>query len=49
MAREHIHKKIERTPEEMAELKAVRERIQKERPTLDDLVAQGATITTMGG
>lgn len=48
MARQHIHKKIERTPEELAELKAIRERIQKERPTQADLAAQGAQFTTLG-
>lgn len=33
--------KIERTPEETARLKAVRERFQKEKPSLDELVASG--------
>ena len=33
--------KIERTPEELAELKAERERFSRERPGLDDLIASG--------
>lgn len=33
--------KIERTPEEKARLKAIRERFQKEKPSLDELVASG--------
>jgi DNA-binding XRE family transcriptional regulator len=39
MAREH--RKIERTPEQMAELKAVRERFQREKPTRKQLEASG--------
>ena len=33
--------KIERTPEEKARLKAIRERFQKEKPSLEELVASG--------
>ena len=33
--------KIERTPEDLAELKAARERFQRDRPGIDDLVAEG--------
>ena len=33
--------KIERTPEEKARLKAVRERFQRQKPSLDELVASG--------
>ena len=33
--------KIDRTPEEQARLKAVCERFQKEKPSLDELVASG--------
>jgi ribosomal protein S18 acetylase RimI-like enzyme len=33
--------KIERTPEEQARIDAVRERFQRERPSLEDLVASG--------
>lgn len=33
--------KIERTPEEKARLKAIRERFQKKKPSLDELVASG--------
>src|SRR5262249_49709730 len=39
MGREH--RKIERTPEQMAELKAVRERFQREKPTRKHLEASG--------
>jgi ribosome-binding protein aMBF1 (putative translation factor) len=35
------HRKIERTPEQMAELKAVRERFQREKPTRAQLEASG--------
>lgn len=41
MAVRSIHQKTERTPEELAELKATRERFQRERPGLDDLVDSG--------
>ncbi|MBV8269751.1 MAG: helix-turn-helix transcriptional regulator [Planctomycetaceae bacterium] len=34
-------RKIERTPEEQAELKAEREMFQRDRPTLEDLIASG--------
>jgi DNA-binding XRE family transcriptional regulator len=33
--------KIERTPEEQARIDAIRERFQRERPSLDELVASG--------
>lgn len=33
--------KVERTPEEQAELRAERERFSRERPSLDDLVGHG--------
>lgn len=36
-----IHRKIERTPEDQARLRAVRERFQAERPSMDDLLASG--------
>ncbi len=39
--RRSVFRKIERTPEELAELKVVRERFQRERPTPDELVAGG--------
>jgi ribosome-binding protein aMBF1 (putative translation factor) len=39
MAREF--RKTERTPEQLAELKAVRERFQREKPTPEQLVASG--------
>src|SRR6476660_6261867 len=35
------HRKIERTPEQLAELKAVRERFQREKPTRARLEANG--------
>jgi hypothetical protein len=36
-----LHQKIERTPEQLAELRAVRDKFQREKPSLDDLVASG--------
>ncbi len=36
-----VHRKIDRTPEELARLKEVREKFQRERPSLDDLIASG--------
>ena len=36
-----VDKRIERTPEEAARLEAIREKFQRERPTLDRLVASG--------
>jgi DNA-binding XRE family transcriptional regulator len=37
----HTHMKIERTPEDQARIDAIRERFQRERPSLDELVASG--------
>jgi hypothetical protein len=39
--RKRVTLKIERTPEELAELKAERERYSRERPDAEDLIAQG--------
>jgi hypothetical protein len=41
MAIRRVHRKIERTPEQRAELRAVRDKFQHEKPSLDDLVASG--------
>jgi DNA-binding XRE family transcriptional regulator len=41
MAIRRVHRKIERTPEQLAELRAVRDRFQREKPSLDDLIASG--------
>jgi hypothetical protein len=41
MAIRRESRKIERTPEQLAELKAARERFQRERPTPEDLAASG--------
>lgn len=41
MAIRRVHRKIERTPEQLAELKAAREQFQREKPSLDDLAASG--------
>ena len=41
MAIRRIHQKGERTPEQIAELRSVREKYQREKPSLDDLVASG--------
>jgi DNA-binding Xre family transcriptional regulator len=37
----HLHCKIKRTPEEVARLRADRERYQRERPTPQQLLAEG--------
>ncbi|HYT91827.1 MAG TPA: helix-turn-helix domain-containing protein [Gemmataceae bacterium] len=36
-----IYRKTERTPEEKARLQAIREKFQKEKPSLEDLLANG--------
>lgn len=36
---ESIHRKIERSPEEVARLRDVRERYQRDRPSITDLEA----------
>lgn len=41
MAAKSLHLKIERTPEEKARIKEIRDRFQRERPTLEDLIASG--------
>jgi ribosome-binding protein aMBF1 (putative translation factor) len=41
MAARRVQRNIERTPEQLAELKAERERFQRERPTEEDLIASG--------
>jgi hypothetical protein len=41
MALRRVRQKIERTPEQLAELRAVRDKFQREKPSLDDLVASG--------
>lgn len=45
---ESIHRKIERSLEEVARLRDVRERYQRDRPSITDLEAQGAEFTTLG-
>jgi ribosome-binding protein aMBF1 (putative translation factor) len=42
-----IQRKIERSPEEAARLREVRERYQHEKPSIADLEAQGPEFTTM--
>jgi DNA-binding phage protein len=37
----HVHRKIPRTPAEIAKLKADRERYQREKPTPEQLLAEG--------
>jgi hypothetical protein len=41
MALRRVHRKIERTPEQLAELRAARDDFQRNRPSLEDLVASG--------
>src|SRR5438876_5169652 len=38
---ERIHQKTERTPEEKARIQAIREKFQREKPSLEDLLATG--------
>jgi transcriptional regulator with XRE-family HTH domain len=37
----HVHRKLTRTPEETARLRAIRERYQRERPAPEQLLAEG--------
>jgi DNA-binding Xre family transcriptional regulator len=41
MSVKHVHRKAERTPEEAARLRADRERYQREKPTPEQLLAEG--------
>jgi DNA-binding Xre family transcriptional regulator len=41
MTSRHVHRKAERTPEEAARLRADRERYQREKPTPEQLLAEG--------
>jgi predicted transcriptional regulator len=41
MSGKRIHRKLERTPGQQRELEEVRERFQRERPGLEDLLAAG--------
>jgi predicted transcriptional regulator len=41
MSAKRTHREIERTPEEKRRLEDIRERFQRERPGLDDLLASG--------
>jgi predicted transcriptional regulator len=41
MSQKRIHRKIERTPDERRQLEEVRQRFQRERPGLEDLLASG--------
>ena len=45
-----IHRKIERTPEQRRQLKEIRERFQRERPSLEQLLASGdaTEVVTQG-
>lgn len=43
-----IQRKIERSPEELARLKAIRERYQREKPSLADLHSAGAEFAPVG-
>ena len=50
MAKRRIHAKIDRTPDEIEELKKIREKYQKEKPGKNDLIQSGDVIefVTMG-
>ena len=41
MSAKRIHRRIERTPEQLRQLEEIRERFQRERPQLKDLLASG--------
>jgi ribosome-binding protein aMBF1 (putative translation factor) len=41
MSGKRIHRKLDRTPEEIARLKATRARLQSEKPTVEQLLAEG--------
>ncbi len=41
MSGKRIHRKLDRTPEELARLKATRERLQREKPTVEQFLAEG--------
>ena len=41
MSGKRIHRKIERTPDQQRRLEEIRERFQRERPGLEDLLATG--------
>lgn len=43
-----VQQKVERSPEEMTRLRELRERYQREKPSIADLEAQGAEFTTLG-
>lgn len=46
----HIHRKANRTPKETAKLRADRERYQRDKPTPEQLLAEGghAKFVTLG-
>jgi ribosome-binding protein aMBF1 (putative translation factor) len=43
-----IQQKIERSPEEVTRLRELRERYQREKPSIAELEANGAEFTTLG-
>lgn len=43
-----VQQKTERSPEDAARLRELRERYQREKPSIADLEAQGAQFTTLG-
>jgi len=43
-----IQRKSERSPEEAAKLKSLRERYQREKPSISDLESAGAEFVTLG-
>ena len=44
---ERIHRRIDRTPEDKARLKELRERLQREKPTVEQLLAESGAADTM--
>lgn len=45
MSVKRVYQKAERTPEQLAELRAAREHYQRTKPTLDQAAAEGGTLT----
>ena len=48
MTRQREYRKIERTPEEMARIREIRERIQATKPTIEQLEEQGGVFLPLG-
>lgn len=47
MGAQHIHLKTERTPEQLAEIRAIREHFQKTKPSLEDVLRESGQERAM--